>query len=286
MRPIRVHFIAPFFVAVLAGCGGGGGTPASVEPPDDTTPPSVPADVEAARIPGTCRVLLTWSASLDDVGVEQYAIAVDAPEVPFYYFAGAVTSDTSYVLVAPPVWAVTNVLIRARDVRGNWSAYSDTARITVEPSAAELSGWWTSSYGIEETAGCPSCGSDDSLAFEILADSSIVGTADWTIVGRSAPFGGRYIAEVANIPVSGRFDGKSVTLLFAATAGIGGWIDSGRVNLEIDSWPESGFDGARLVAVGSFDVYGKTSVEPSGYDAGASHGTIHRPPGVRRDAPL
>jgi FecR protein len=104
-----------------------GPTP-TVPPPADTTPPTKPTGLTASQVAGG--ILLTWTRSTDDVGVDAYDVYRGGT-----YLATVGGSETSYTdPVSGSGDAVYEYAVAARDAAGNRSALSEPVTVGYNPN--------------------------------------------------------------------------------------------------------------------------------------------------------
>ncbi len=84
----------------------------------DTEAPTIPANLSFVSITDTS-MSITWDASTDDRGVDEYLIYVDGTQV-------ATTSTTNYTISGLESATTYQVCVKARDVSGNTSDCSNT----------------------------------------------------------------------------------------------------------------------------------------------------------------
>jgi len=117
----------------------------TVVPPADTTAPSAPTNL-AASASGT-QVSLTWTASTDNVGISQYRIERSTTANSGFSQIATATSN-SYINTGLNSNTTYYYRVRAADVAGNTSSYSNTTYIimpadgSIEP--ANNSPFWCS----------------------------------------------------------------------------------------------------------------------------------------------
>ena len=121
------HIFWSIVVILLAGActqGPEGGSPASQNASIDNTPPTVPANLNAAPV-STSQVDLAWQASTDNVGVMEYAVYRCAGNgcTPSTKVA-TVSSNTTYSQTGLLANTTYTFAVNARDAAGNESAKS------------------------------------------------------------------------------------------------------------------------------------------------------------------
>ncbi|MDX3192712.1 PQQ-dependent sugar dehydrogenase [Streptomyces sp. MN03-5084-2B] len=143
----------------------------------DTTPPTAPADPRASNL--TCTgVVLSWSASSDDVGVAFYDVYHDGQlmkSVPG-------TALSAELTVVPG--ATWGLYVNARDAAGNVSQASTTVPVTVPQCQADTQPP-TTPTGVTATAAgttvtvrwTPSTDNVGVTAYEVLRDGTVAGSA-------------------------------------------------------------------------------------------------------------
>lgn len=98
----------------------------STPPPADTEAPSVPEGLAASDVTSTS-LILSWTASTDNVGVTGYEVFVDGNSV-------GTTSSTFMDVAGLNAETTYNLSVRARDEAGNWSDQSSAITATTLPA--------------------------------------------------------------------------------------------------------------------------------------------------------
>jgi glucose/arabinose dehydrogenase len=164
-------------VVQLPGSGGAGQRWRLIKLDADTTPPTAPADPRTSNL--TCTgVVLSWTASSDDVGVAFYDVYHDGQlmtSVPG-------TALSAELTVVPG--ATWGLYVNARDAAGNVSQASATVPITV-PQCQSDTEPPTTPTGVTATASgttvtvrwAPATDNVGVTGYEVLRDGTVAGSA-------------------------------------------------------------------------------------------------------------
>ena len=112
--------IGCFLLVLLFCCSGGDDSDDA--PSADTTPPSNPTNLVESQITDSS-VFLSWGASTDNIGVTNYSVYQDNTQI-------ATTQQTSYTVNGLSTNTSYSFKIRANDLAGNSSGFSNTINIT------------------------------------------------------------------------------------------------------------------------------------------------------------
>jgi chitodextrinase len=127
LRGEKMLLLWPLVALAIAACSVGdtGWPPAggvTTGPTGDTTPPSVPGNFTAAAA-GPTSANLSWSASTDNVGVQNYAVLRGGAQIQ-------TTSATNFTDISLAPGQTYLYTVRARDTANNLSASSAVKQVT------------------------------------------------------------------------------------------------------------------------------------------------------------
>jgi parallel beta-helix repeat protein len=120
--------------------------PAPPAPATDSSSPTVPGALRVTGVDGTS-LALAWSASVDDVGVTEYAVYVEGSEF-------ARTRNTAAVVGGLACGRTYDVAVTARDAAGNESARDEVSSSTAAcPPPSDGAAYYVSTAGSDANPG-------------------------------------------------------------------------------------------------------------------------------------
>jgi len=180
----------------------------------DSTGPTAPTQLSGSRSGFTVR--LTWTASTDNIGVQDYTI-----------YRGGVAIGTAtlpaYTDATPPTGRASSYTVRARDAAGNISAASNSVSVTVPADTVAP----TAPSGLRATAGTRQI----TLAWNASTDNARV--ANYYLFRGNSKY--RLLGQVTSFADTGLTTGQRYTYKVYAIDGAGNWSgSSGNVSATAD----------------------------------------------------